>query len=257
MKLTEKQRKIAEKLFALRNKGDIALVEHIVELQEKIENAIPTLENLSEKMKGDKGYTPVKGVDYFDGKDGEPGKNYILTNQNLKTIASMVKVPIVDRVIEKQVIEKKEVTREIPIVTEVHKELLPEQIIEKINLSESKISIDRIEGIENLTNGNNYSEEIKTLQNRTQLLLQISTQGQRSSTTSTTPVTGGVGSWSTPPESPAADGSVKVYTVGSTAPTDILADGAIYPSGTVWTHSSNQITISLGGVGPTSFIRYR
>ena len=23
--------------------------------------------------KGDDGYTPIKGVDYFDGKDGEPG----------------------------------------------------------------------------------------------------------------------------------------------------------------------------------------
>lgn len=67
----------------------------------------------------------------------------------------------------------------------------------------------------------------------------------------------GVGAWSTPPESPAADGSVTVYTVGGSAPTDVNADGIIYPSGTVWTYLLGQITISLSGAGPVSWMRYR
>lgn len=74
---------------------------------------------------------------------------------------------------------------------------------------------------------------------------------------STATGSGGIGAWNTPAESPAADGSVTVFTVGSEAPTDVLADGVIYPSGTAWTFAGGQITISIGGVGPTSFIRYR
>lgn len=45
---------------------------------------------------GKDGYTPVKGVDYFDGKDGEPGKDgadYILTEDDKAEIAGLVEVP--------------------------------------------------------------------------------------------------------------------------------------------------------------------
>ena len=48
---------------------------------------------------GKDGYTPVKGVDYFDGKDGkdgEPGKDgkdYVLTDADKQEIAGMVEVP--------------------------------------------------------------------------------------------------------------------------------------------------------------------
>lgn len=45
--------------------------------------------------KGEDGYTPVKGVDYFDGND------YILTQQDKKEIAEAIKVPVVEKVIEK------------------------------------------------------------------------------------------------------------------------------------------------------------
>lgn len=49
--------------------------------------------------KGNDGYTPVKGVDYFDGqpgKDGEPGKDYVLTAADKQEIAGMVEVPGAD-----------------------------------------------------------------------------------------------------------------------------------------------------------------
>lgn len=42
---------------------------------------------------GKDGYTPVKGVDYFDGqpgKDGENGKDYVLTDNDKSEIASLV-----------------------------------------------------------------------------------------------------------------------------------------------------------------------
>lgn len=48
--------------------------------------------------KGEDGYTPVKGVDYFDGKDGvdgAPGKDgsdYVLTDDDKAEIAGMVEV---------------------------------------------------------------------------------------------------------------------------------------------------------------------
>ena len=37
-------------------------------------------------IKGDPGYTPIKGVDYFD---GEPGADYILTDEDKLDIAML------------------------------------------------------------------------------------------------------------------------------------------------------------------------
>ena len=45
---------------------------------------------------GKDGYTPVKGVDYFDGKDGVDGKDYILTTADKQEIAGMVEVETPD-----------------------------------------------------------------------------------------------------------------------------------------------------------------
>ena len=48
---------------------------------------------------GKDGYTPVKGVDYFDGKDGAPGKDgkdYVLTDADKEEIAGMVDLSGID-----------------------------------------------------------------------------------------------------------------------------------------------------------------
>lgn len=58
----------------------------------------------------------------------------------------------------------------------------PEQIIEKINSSEGLIDKERIRGLDS------YNDEIKTLQNRTQLLVQM--VSQRTSSTGGTSITG-------------------------------------------------------------------
>lgn len=68
---------------------------------------------------------------------------------------------------------------------------------------------------------------------------------------------GGVGAWKTPIEAVAADGSVTIFTVGSSAPTDVIADGTSYFSGQGYTFAAGQITFNIGGGGPTQFVRYR
>jgi hypothetical protein len=41
---------------------------------------------------GKDGYTPIKGVDYFDGKPGKDGEDYVLTEEDKAEIAGMVEV---------------------------------------------------------------------------------------------------------------------------------------------------------------------
>lgn len=74
--------------------------------EQYVREQIETIELLPGEKgdKGDPGYTPVKGVDYFDGKDGytpvkgvdyfdgEPGADYVLTAADKEEIAGMVEV---------------------------------------------------------------------------------------------------------------------------------------------------------------------
>jgi hypothetical protein len=91
-----------------------------------------------------KGDTPKVGVDFEQPKDGE---DYVLTEADKKEIASKIKVPIVEKVIEKT-----EVIKEQPIVTnqivEVAKTDTGEQIISKINDSNGIIKRERVEGLD-------------------------------------------------------------------------------------------------------------
>jgi hypothetical protein len=89
-------------------------------------------------IKGDKGDTPKVGIDFEQPKDG---KDYILTKQDKKEIASEIKVPIV---------EKTEVIKEQPIITNEIKEVAkyeePEQI--KNKLLEVGLKIEDIENLQ-------------------------------------------------------------------------------------------------------------
>lgn len=69
-----------------------------------------------------------------------------------------------------------------------------------------------------------------------------------------TAISSGVGAWSTPPEAPAPNGSILVFTVGATAPTDVVADGITYYAGAGYTYAGTQITFTNG---PTQYVRYR
>lgn len=43
-----------------------------------------------ESLKGEDGYTPIKGVDYFDGEPGEKGDTYTLTDADKDEIAQLL-----------------------------------------------------------------------------------------------------------------------------------------------------------------------
>lgn len=84
------------------------------QLHEKIEEAIE-IATETQKMEGASGYTPIKGVDYNDGKDGD---NYVLTEQDKKEIASKITPTVTNKIVERT-----EIIREQPIVTEITKEI--------------------------------------------------------------------------------------------------------------------------------------
>src|ERR1700743_2881044 len=96
---------------------------------------VTMLINRIDTLKGDKGDSPIKGVDYWtpqeldqvvnlvlskatprkgiDYTDGEKGDSYVLTKSDKKEIASLIDVPVVEKIIEK---------------TEVIKQVLPKSI---------------------------------------------------------------------------------------------------------------------------------
>lgn len=86
---------------------------------------------------------------------GDKGDDYVLTEDDKNEIASKIKVPVVEKIIEKT-----EVIKEQPIVTNEIKEVAvadtPEQIIEKINSTENsidkKVIIGLVDELNNLKN---------------------------------------------------------------------------------------------------------
>ena len=114
------------------------------EVSENIENEIERL--TKEVKKGDKGDTPKVGVDFDQPKDGEPGKDYILTSKDKAEIASKIKVPIVEKITEKIEVQQ-------PIITEVAKYETPDQIAVKLNTLEEKVDIKVIKGLEKWMKG--------------------------------------------------------------------------------------------------------
>jgi hypothetical protein len=98
-----------------------------------------------QSVKGEDGYTPVKGKDYWTEKevenmvnailaeatpikgvhysDGENGKDYILTSKDKREIASVIEVPIVEKIVEK---------------TEVIKEVMPKLDVSMVKNAVSK-----------------------------------------------------------------------------------------------------------------------
>lgn len=100
--------------------------------------------------KGEDGKTPVAGVDFPIPKDGE---NYVLTEQDKQDIAKSIPIPIIEKNIE-TIVQKTEVIRETPIVTEnvVEKALYetPNAIVAKVNLSTDLIDNNRIKGFSDL-----------------------------------------------------------------------------------------------------------
>ncbi len=95
---------------------------------------------------------PIPGKDSKE--PGPPGKNYVLTNKDKKDIASKIEVPVVEKVIERT-----EVIKEQPIITQEIKEVAVtdagEVIIKKINETptdkdEYLIDVSHVKGFKKL-----------------------------------------------------------------------------------------------------------
>ena len=90
-----------------------------MDLEKEIEQIVKqVIENeISPYLERIKGFQNGK-----DGQDGRDGEDYVLTEQDKKEIASSIKVPVVEKVIE-----KREIVKEQPIIkTEVVKEIIKE-----------------------------------------------------------------------------------------------------------------------------------
>lgn len=174
---TPQQEKRIKRLSKIIDEGGLALLEYMIELEEMIESTNeklkevkeglnPEIEKLLKKIKGDDGYTPVKGIDYDDGEDGDDGLDYVLTENDKTEIASKIKVPIVEKV----VVEKTEtIVKEKPIVTEIKTETKIENpvtgkdIVDKVNdlEIEPELQID-------FTHIKGWEDKVKSLIPKTQ-----------------------------------------------------------------------------------------
>ncbi len=116
----EKLVKILQKSLSTKSPS---IARELVELEEKILDGVKG----DKGEKGDDGYTPIKGKDYFDGKDGEKGEKG-------------------DTTIVEKIIEKTEVIRETPIVTNEVKEVAihetPEEIRAKLESLKDEDRLD-------------------------------------------------------------------------------------------------------------------
>lgn len=226
------------------DKGDTPTDEHLLSL---IEPLIPE---------------PIKGDD---------GQDYILTERDRQQIASKIKVPIVEKVIEKTIIEQ-------PIVKEVAIGDTPDEVVEKVNTASKKIKADRVEGMAGLmrevanygsnpqggatggtnqilikNNGTLVSAHVTELDFTTNMSLTYGNNGKITVT-----ATGGSSAFYVETPTGAINGSNKIYTTANTIttvlslhingqfihPSEYTASGAGFTMGTA-------LDSSLSGLGFT------
>lgn len=249
--LTPKQINDLGKLAELIDGGEVAVLKEINDLSNRVDSATEIASNAlkiaseTSKQAGDAGYTPIKGIDYEDGHD------YVLTEIDKKEIASKIKVPIVEKVIEKiEVIHEQPIVREKEIIKEtikepqiINKELSPQEIRDSLELlsDDERLDAKYVKGIKN------YDAEVATLQNRTQLLVQLNGGiDRRVSTLESNPVSSGSG-WTV--STPSGSLYDQVTETGGTSFTSVgtaqivWADGGTYFNGAGCTISGTSITM--------------
>lgn len=116
-------KKLLLKADKLQMGKEMALAEEFIDINETIDEMSSKIETLSEEIKK-KDYIlefdkeELRGEKGDNGMDGVDGCDYVLTESDKKEIAKSIKVPVVEKVIEKT-----EVIRETPIVTNEIKEV--------------------------------------------------------------------------------------------------------------------------------------
>lgn len=156
MEITPAQKRKLVAAAELVDKGNVAVYEKILEFQDFVDEKEQKIEELTTKvaeeisvMESEVANTLAYLNTIEQPKDGEPGKTYVLTDKDKADIASKIKVPKVEKLVEKT-----ETIREIPIVTENVVQVAvtdtPDEIVEKVNTSKKKIKVSQIDGLENL-----------------------------------------------------------------------------------------------------------
>jgi hypothetical protein len=181
MELTEAQKRKLLSAAKLVESGDMAVLEKILEFEDFIDQKEEKIKEYQDVIE--------TGIDEFKKttedalsrinaiEKGAQGEDYVLTEQDKKEIAQSIPVPVVEKIVEKITTVKEQ-----PIVTHnITNEIVEVAVAENADKIRDKL--------ESLPNGEKLGmsaieeldETIATLQNRTQLLNQIATQGQRSS----------------------------------------------------------------------------
>ncbi len=169
--LTKREKKLLELASSGGTDKDLVIQDQINELEDKfdqtlvdIKNYMPDVSNILKSVKGkqgepgdkgDKGDSPskeelVKIIKPLipDPVKGDPGKDYVLTEQDKKEILHRIELPVVEKVIERTIVEKQ------PIVTNEIREVAvgdtPDELTDKLNLGKPLIKKERIEGLEDL-----------------------------------------------------------------------------------------------------------
>lgn len=187
MELTPQQEKSRKnKIARYVKEGDVAMLEHLFEVEDTIDEKFTELDQKINELKStvipkiEDFFSQIKGKDSspeevakallnnqsflnsVTPKDGEDGKDYVLTDTDKKDISQQIKVPIVEKVIEKT-----EIIHEQPIVTEVNK------IVKEIDNTEQtkKILETAVVDIEEIkANIEDIEKDIEDLKKRRQTL---------------------------------------------------------------------------------------
>lgn len=216
MELTPKQKRKVDKIAKVIAGGELAIAEHLLEIEDKFEETIeqikkevPNLEKILEVIRGEDGddyvltdedMTEIAQKTANNVDLNEVAKNaakLFPTEQIVESAATLaaskVKVPVVEKVVEKT-----EVIKEVPNELNVDV-IVEEKVDEKVKEQEERIKNAIKEYTDELFDvfkedskdaQSGYTDEVKTLQNRTQLLLQIATQRTNTSSTPSTPTDG-------------------------------------------------------------------
>lgn len=174
---TLKQQRRKEKIKELLEKGDVAFIKHLFEIEESIDELDKKIKPLTESQMEMVSRIVESVVDHVrlkdKGEDGKDGEDYIITDEDkeeiveelleglpldeivkkvpLEEIAKLVKVPVVEKIIEKT-----EVIKEVPIITNEIKEVAvsdtPEQVRDKLEslIDGEKLTIQAIQDLPKL-----------------------------------------------------------------------------------------------------------
>jgi len=125
-------------------------------LIEKLEEKLETLSEVVKK-KEIKGFEidpkDIRGKKGDKGDKGDfvKGEDYVLTAKDKKEIASSIKVPVVEKIVEKtEVIKEQPIEKITNEIKEVAKYEKPEELAKKLNTLEEKVDLSVIRGLKNV-----------------------------------------------------------------------------------------------------------